>query len=181
MALFLPNDRRSMSTLFGFIKGRGGVGGSERHRDLTNTLWLSSKLVGMCLKRGHYGLSWFVISMLKVSLERALMPHSSPSFQRFRGLLTQRNSARLAYWIVFTKLLLRFLLTGLRLCWRRFSKSQNAFMWGKQILDHVLIAFGCLDSVIKFGESKCTLQDGLRKAYDHVNWDFLLYMLRMSG
>jgi hypothetical protein len=52
------------------------------------------------------------------------------------------------------------------------SNSQNAFIGGKQILDLVLIVNECLDSRIKSGEL------GI---YDHMNWSFLLYMLRRCG
>jgi hypothetical protein len=49
------------------------------------------------------------------------------------------------------------------------SNSQNAFVGGRQILDSVLIANECLDSQRRSGE------------VDHVNWDFLLYMLQRCG
>jgi hypothetical protein len=61
------------------------------------------------------------------------------------------------------------------------SKSQSAFIKGRQILDPVLIANDCLDSRQRSREPGVMCKMDLEKAYDHVNWDFLLYMLRRSG
>jgi hypothetical protein len=61
------------------------------------------------------------------------------------------------------------------------SKSQNALIRDRQILDHVLIVNECLDSRIINGEPDVLYKLDLEKAYDHVNWHFMLYMLRMCG
>jgi hypothetical protein len=59
--------------------------------------------------------------------------------------------------------------------------SQDAFIRGRKILDLILIANEFLDRRLRSREPGVICKMDLEKAYDHVNWDFLLYMLRRCG
>jgi hypothetical protein len=61
------------------------------------------------------------------------------------------------------------------------SKTQSAFIEGRQILDPILIANETLDCRLRSKEPGILCKLDVEKAYDHVNWDFLLYMLKRCG
>ncbi|RVW71613.1 Transposon TX1 uncharacterized 149 kDa protein [Vitis vinifera] len=61
------------------------------------------------------------------------------------------------------------------------SSSQNAFVEGRQILDATLIANEAIDSLLKGDEAGVLCKLDLEKAYDHINWDFLMSVMQKMG
>ena len=61
------------------------------------------------------------------------------------------------------------------------SKAQGAFVEGRQILDAVLIANEVIDSIFKNNESGILCKLDIEKAYDNVDWTFILTVMQKMG
>ena len=61
------------------------------------------------------------------------------------------------------------------------SKAQGAFVEGRQILDAVLIANEAIDSIMKNNENGFMCKLDIEKAYDNVDWSFLLTVMQKMG
>ena len=61
------------------------------------------------------------------------------------------------------------------------SIAQNAFVEGRQILDAVLITDEAVDAVLKRKEKGLICKLDIEKAYDHLQWNFLLGVMEKMG
>ena len=61
------------------------------------------------------------------------------------------------------------------------SKAQGDFVESRQILDAVLIANDAIDSVFKNNENDIFCKLDIEKAYDNVDWYFLLTVMQKMG
>ncbi|RVW39533.1 Transposon TX1 uncharacterized 149 kDa protein [Vitis vinifera] len=80
------------------------------------------------------------------------------------------------------KLLAKVLANRLKLVMGEvISDSRQAFVQRRQILDVVLIASEALDSRLKDNTSGLLFKMDIEKAFDHVNWDFLMDVMSRMG
>ena len=61
------------------------------------------------------------------------------------------------------------------------SPSHNAFVEGRQILDAALIANETMDSMLRRNGGGLFCKLDIEKAYDHLNWEFVLKVMRRKG
>ena len=61
------------------------------------------------------------------------------------------------------------------------NKHQMAFIKGRQIIDAALIASEYVDTRVKGDDPGMMCKLDIEKAYDHVNWSFLIMILKQMG
>ena len=59
--------------------------------------------------------------------------------------------------------------------------AQNAFVEGRQILDAPLIANEVIDSILRKKEKGVLYKLDIKKAYDQINWNFIVMVLKTMG
>jgi hypothetical protein len=64
---------------------------------------------------------------------------------------------------------------------RLISTNQIAFIKGRYILESVMTAHGILHKVHQNKQQRFVLKSNYEKAYDKVNWTFLLEVLEKRG
>lgn len=57
------------------------------------------------------------------------------------------------------------------------SKTQNAFVEGRQILDAVLVANKAIDSILRNNPRAIPCKLDIGKAHDHVDWSLLSWVM----
>jgi len=115
-------------------------------------------------------------------LKRALMPTFIALIPKKARVVDIKDFLPISLMGGVYKIITKFLVNMLKsVLVKIISMSQNAFIRGRHILDSVRITTECLDSRIKSRVPCVLCKLDLEKAYDHVDWDFLLYLPRRCG
>lgn len=61
------------------------------------------------------------------------------------------------------------------------SSTQSAFIQGHQLMDSIMITNECVDGRRREREPGVVSKLDIEKAYDRMDWDFLIWVLRRKG
>lgn len=83
---------------------------------------------------------------------------------------------------VYTKILSKLLANRLKLVIRELvGEEQNAFIQGRHILDGILVVNESIQHLKKLNEKYAIFKLDIEKAYDSLNWNFLLKIMQQMG
>lgn len=115
-------------------------------------------------------------------MKMACLKRSLNIMPKKMGAMDVKDYRHISFIRSIYKILARVLAFSLKLVLGKLlSHCRNNFIKGRQILDSVLIAIECLDSRLKLGILGVHRKLDLEKAYDHVNWIFLIQLLEQCG
>ncbi|GFY81333.1 hypothetical protein Acr_01g0011420 [Actinidia rufa] len=118
--------------------------------------------------------------VMKLSGDKAQARMSS--FRKRKELLKSVTIGQLVLLVVFYKVLAKVLTRRMaKVMDKLISENQNAFVGGRQILNASLVAKECVDGCLRSNEPGVLCKLDIKKAFDHVSWDFLLYLLERLG
>jgi hypothetical protein len=118
----------------------------------------------------------------KASFQKSLNAYFIALIPKKVGAVDLKDFRPISLVGVVYKLIAKILANRLKMMLGKIiSKTQDAFVKGRQIMDSVLIGNECIDSRFQSRIPGLLLKLDLEKAYDHVNWEFLLHLLQKCG